>query len=94
MPAYERRKPGIEVQAEVPVAVVYDGTKLSDVGYRIDLLVEGELVIEVKALEAIAPVHCAQIVSYLKLAGKRLGILLNFDVVRLQDGIYRRVNGL
>lgn len=92
--AYELRKTGVEVQAEVPVAVIYDGTRLSDVGYRIDLLVEHELIVEIKAVETVAPVHWAQLVSYLKLAEKRLGLLLNFNVVRLQDGIYRRVNGL
>jgi GxxExxY protein len=74
--------------------MIYDGTKLLDVGYRIDILVEGELVIEVKALEAIAPVHTAQLVSYLKLANRRLGLLINFNTVHLKDGIYRRVNGL
>jgi GxxExxY protein len=75
------------------VPLVYDGQKLADVGYRIDLLAEGELVIEVKSVEAIAPVHKAQLVSYLKLSGKRIGLLLNFNVVHLRDGIVRRVNG-
>lgn len=74
--------------------LVYDGVKLVDAGYRIDLLVANELIVEVKAVEAIAPVHTAQLVSYLKLAGRRLGLLLNFNVVSLRDGIYRRVNGL
>jgi GxxExxY protein len=68
--------------------------KLGDVGYRSDMLVAGELVIEVKALEAISPVHGAQLVSYLKLSGKRLGLLLNFNTVGLKDGISRRVNKL
>jgi GxxExxY protein len=76
------------------VPLVYDGQKLADVGYRIDLLEEGELVLEVKSVEAIAPVHKAQLVSYLKLSGKRLGLLLNFNVVHLRCGIVRRVNGL
>ena len=92
--AYELSKRGVRSLLEVPVALVYDGQKLADVGYRIDLLAEGELVIEVKAVEAIAPVHKAQLVSYLKLSGKRLGLLLNFNVVHLRDGIVRRVNGL
>jgi GxxExxY protein len=73
---YELEKRGLPVQAEVPVPVVYDGQKLADVGYRIDLLVAGELVIEVKALEAIAPVHLAQLLSYLKHSKRRLGLLL------------------
>ena len=91
---YELNKRRIETRVEVPVPMIYDGTKLLDVGYRIDILVEGELVIEVKALEAIAPVHTAQLVSYLKLANRRLGLLVNFNTVHLKDGIYRRVNGL
>jgi GxxExxY protein len=91
--AYELSKRGIRMALEVPVPLVYDGQKLSDVGYRIDILAEGELVIEVKSVEAIAPVHRAQLVSYLKLSGKRLGLLLNFNVVHLRDGIVRRVNG-
>ncbi len=67
--------------------------KLSDVGYRIDILVARELVVEVKSLETIAPVHLSQLVSYLKLSDWHLGLLLNFNVERLRDGIYRRVNG-
>jgi GxxExxY protein len=91
---YELQKRGISVAIEVPVPLVYDETKLGDVGYRIDILVAGELVVEVKSLEAIAPVHGAQLVSYLKLADKRLGLLINFNTTSLRDGIYRRVNRL
>ncbi len=91
---YELHKSGIETRQEVPVPMIYDGTKLLDVGYRIDVLVGGELILEIKALEAIAPVHCAQLVSYLKLAERRLGLLINFNTLHLKDGIYRRVNGL
>jgi GxxExxY protein len=74
--------------------VIYRGEKLAEVGYRIDLLVERELVIEIKALEAVAPVHQAQLLSYLKLANHRLGLLINFNVPMLKDGIWRRVNRL
>ena len=91
---YELEKRGLAVRAEVPVPIVYDGHKLLDVGYRIDLLVENELVLEIKALEAIAPVHQAQLLSYMKHARRRLGLLLNFNVASLQDGIYRKVNRL
>jgi len=91
---HELRKAGFEVKTEVPVPVVYEGVKLADVGYRIDILVENELVVEVKSLEKIAPVHCAQLLSYLKLADRRLGYLLNFNEEHLRDGIYRRVNSL
>jgi GxxExxY protein len=91
---HELRLGGLNVRSEVPVPVVYQGEKLADVGYRIDILVENELVVEVKSLETIAPVHLAQLVSYLKLADRRLGLLINFNVERLRDGIYRRVNRL
>ena len=89
---YELRKSGLDVKTEVPVPVVYDGMKLADVGFRIDILVANELVIEVKALETVAPVHVAQLVSYLKLANRRIGLLLNFNVEHFRDGIKRRVN--
>lgn len=92
--AFELRSRGLFVEIEVPVPVVYKGEKLAEVGYRIDLLVERELVIEIKAVEAIAPVHQAQLVSYLKLSGRRLGLLINFNVPMLREGIYRRVNKL
>ena len=91
---HELRLDGLNVQSEVPVPVVYRGVKLADVGYRIDILVENEIVVEVKSLEAIAPVHLAQLVSYLKLADRRLGLLINFNIERLRDGIYRRVHRL
>jgi len=91
---YELRKVGLQVETEVPVPMVYDQTKLLDVGYRIDILVENEVVLEIKAVETLAPVHGAQLVSYLKLAKRRIGLLINFNVVHLKDGIRRRVNGL
>jgi GxxExxY protein len=89
---YELRKAGFDIKTEVPVPVVYDGVKLMDVGFRIDILVENQLIIEVKSLEAIAPVHLLQLVSYLKLADKRIGFLLNFNVEHFRTGIYRRVH--
>jgi GxxExxY protein len=89
----ELRARGLYVEVEVPVPVVYRGEKLADVGYRIDLLVERELVIEIKALETIAPVHKAQLLSYLRLSGRRLGLLINFNVESLRDGIVRKING-
>jgi GxxExxY protein len=72
--------------------VVYSGVKL-EVGYRIDLLVENLVVAEVKSVDAICPVHHAQLITYLKLSGKSLGLLINFNVVHLKDGIKRFVNG-
>lgn len=91
---FELRKLGVDIRTEVPVPIVYEGVKLTDIGYRIDILVANELVIEVKSLEVIAPVHLSQLISYLKLADKRLGLLLNFNVESLRTGIYRRVNRL
>ena len=91
---YELRKAGLSIATEVPVPIVYDGVKLTDVGYRIDILVENDLVIEVKSMETIAPVHLSQLISYLKLSDRRLGLLLNFNVESFRDGIYLRVNRL
>jgi GxxExxY protein len=91
---YELRKLGLDIKTEVPVPIVYDRVKLADVGYRIDILVANELVIEVKSLEVIVPVHLSQLTSYLKLADRRLGLLLNFNVESFRTGIYRRVNRL
>jgi GxxExxY protein len=92
--SFELREAGLDAMAEVPVPLIYKGVKLTEVGYRIDILVEEELVIEVKSLDKIAPVHLAQLVSYLKLSNRRVGLLLNFNVVTLREGIYRRVNKL
>jgi GxxExxY protein len=92
--AYELAKAGLRVEVELPVPLIYDGQKLADVGYRLDVLVEGTLIVEVKALEAIAPVHRAQLLSYLRLSDRRLGLLLNFNVAYLRDGIARVVNRL
>jgi GxxExxY protein len=72
--------------------VVYDGVTL-DIGYRIDLLVDEQVVVEVKAIEALLPIHQAQIISYLRLSKKSLGLLINFHVPRLKDGIKRFVHG-
>ena len=89
---HELKKAGFESEAQVGVPVFYDGVKL-DLGYRIDVLVENLVVVELKSIDAIAPVHQAQILSYLKLSGKSLGLLINFNVVHLKDGIRRFLNG-
>jgi len=88
---HELKKRGLKVMCEVPLPVVYDGIKL-EAGYRIDMLVEDAVVVELKAVEAIAPIHQAQLLSYLKLSGKRVGLLINFHVLHLKDGIKRMVN--
>lgn len=87
---HEMIKRGLRVASEVPVPVVYDGIKL-DAGYKLDLLVEDTVIVELKAIEALAPIHQAQIISYLKLTGKPIGLLINFHSLHLKDGIKRFV---
>jgi GxxExxY protein len=89
---YELRKMGFKAEGQVELPVVYDGIRL-DLGYRIDLLVEDLVVVELKSVEALTAVHQAQILSYLKLSGKTLGLLINFNVAHLKDGIKRFVRG-
>jgi GxxExxY protein len=89
---HELRKAGFRSDTQVGLPVVYDGVKL-DLGYRIDLMVENLVIVELKSVDAIAPVHQAQIISYLKLSGRSLGLLINFNVAHLKDGIKRFVNG-
>ena len=84
------RQGGARVEAQVSLPVVYRGIKL-DVGYRIDLLVEDLVIVELKSIDAIAPIHEAQLLSYLKLSDKSLGLIINFNVVHLKDGIKRFV---
>jgi GxxExxY protein len=89
--AFELREQGLKVEEQLPLPVVYKNVKL-DCGYRIDLLVENEIVIEIKAIETLAPIHDAQLLSYLRLSGKRVGLLMNFHVRVLKDGLKRIVN--
>jgi GxxExxY protein len=90
---YELSKRGITVSKQVPIAVRYDGVRL-ELGYRLDLLVDGKVVVEVKAIEKLLPLHHAQLLSYLKLGGYKVGLLLNFHALHLRDGIKRIVNGI
>jgi len=89
---HELKKAGFQKEAKVGLPVCYDNVKL-ELGYRIDLVVEDLVIVELKSIDAIAPVHQAQVLSYLKLSGKSLGLLINFNVVHLKDGIRRFVNG-
>ncbi len=89
---HELRENECGASAQVGLPVVYRGVKL-DLGYRMDLVVENLVIVEVKSVDCISPVHQAQIISYLKLSGKSLGLLINFNVVHLKDGIKRFVNG-
>src|SRR5271165_2804171 len=83
---------GLQAACQVGLPVVYRGVKL-EIGYRMDLLVEDLVIVEIKSVDAVSPVHQAQIISYLRLSGKSLGLLINFNVVHLKDGIRRFVNG-
>lgn len=89
--AYELRKQGLSVETQVPLPVIYEGVRI-DVGYRIDLIVAEVVIVELKSVGAIAPIHKAQLLSYLKLSGRKVGLLLNFNVVHLRDGLIRMVN--
>jgi GxxExxY protein len=90
---YELQKQRLPVQQQVLIPVRYEGFTI-DNGYRIDLLVGDRVVVELKAIEVILPVHRAQLLSYLRLGRFKLGYLLNFNVARMRDGIIRLVNGL
>jgi GxxExxY protein len=91
--AHELRKRGFHVVPQLPLPVIYDGIKI-DAGYKIDLLVENAVVVELKAVAKIIPVHEAQLLSYLKLSGYKIGLLINFHVIHLKNGITRMVNRL
>ena len=90
--AFELAKRGLRVVAQKPLPLVYEEVKL-ECGYRIDLLVEDSVIVEIKSVDAVAPIHEAQIMSYLKLSGCKVGLLINFNVTVLKDGIRRFVNG-
>jgi len=90
---HELRKRGLRVRTEVPLPIIYDGVTL-EVGSRIDQIFEECVVTELKAVSAVLPVHDAQLLSHLKLSGYKLGLRINFHVVRLRDGIRRMVNEL
>jgi GxxExxY protein len=91
--AHELGKCELEIKQQVLLPVYYDNQKL-DAGYRLDLLLENKVIVELKAVEKILPVHTAQLLSYLKLSKCKLGFILNFNVVHMRDGIKRIVNGL
>jgi GxxExxY protein len=90
--AHELRKRGFSVASQVGLPVVFDGEKI-ELGYRIDLVVEGLVIVEVKSVDAIHPVHQAQLLSYMRLSGMGVGLLINFYVTHLRDGIKRMVDG-
>lgn len=91
--AYELKQLGFNVKTQIALPVVYKGVKLS-AGYRIDILVENNVIIEVKAVDMLADIHTAQLLTYLKLKELKLGLLINFNSVRVIDGVKRVVNNL
>ena len=91
--AYELNQMGLDVKQQQALPVVYKEVKL-DAGYRIDLLIENKVIIEIKSVEALADIHTAQLLTYLKLKDLKLGLLINFNSVRVVDGLKRIVNNL
>jgi len=91
--SFELQKRGLRVVEELALPVRYEGVKL-DLGFRVDLLVDDKLVIEIKSVEAVAPVHRKQVHTYLRLMNKQLGLLINFNVELMKNGIHRVVNRL
>jgi len=90
---YEISKSGLHVEKQKTLPLVYETVKL-DAGYRIDLFIERKLIIEIKSVESICDIHLAQVLTYLRLSNCRLGLLMNFNVPLLKDGIKRIVNNL
>ncbi|NDP20852.1 MAG: GxxExxY protein [Paludibacter sp.] len=90
---FELKEIGLKVEKQKPLPLIYKDVKL-DVGYRLDLLVENKVIIELKSVEALNDIHVAQVITYLKLSGCKLGLLVNFNVLRLVDGLKRLVNNL
>jgi GxxExxY protein len=90
---HELKKEGLHVVSQLALPLIYDEIKL-DVGYRIDLLVNDKVIIEIKSVENLAEVHHKQVITYLKLSGKKLGLLVNFNCSEIDKSIFRKVNGL
>ena len=90
---YKMREAGLDVKAQIPLPMLYKGVAM-EVGFRMDLLVAGRVVVEVKSVDTILEVHHMQLLTYLKLSGHKLGLLINFNVPRVKEGIFRNVNGL
>ena len=89
--AYDLKEAGFGVKQQVPMPFIYKAIKM-DVGYRLDIVVENKVIVEVKSVETLAPVHYSQLMTYLKLSKMKLGLLINFNNTLLKDGIHRIVN--
>jgi GxxExxY protein len=90
---YELRKRGLSVLRQIGLPVHYEGLKL-EIGYRVDMIVGDKVIIEIKSVEALAPIHRSQLLTYLRLANMRLGLLINLNVERIKDGLRSVVIGL
>lgn len=90
---YELNKTGLNVGKQKPLPLVYEDVKL-ECGYRLDLIVENKVIVEIKSIESLNPIYSVQLLTYLKLSNCKLGLLLNFNVLHLKDGIKRVVNNL
>ena len=90
---YELNKTGLNVGRQTPLPLVYEDVKL-ECGYRVDLIVESKVIVEIKSVECLNPIHAVQLLTYLRLSNCKLGLLLNFNVFHLRDGIKRVVNNL
>jgi GxxExxY protein len=88
---YLLEKKGLQVECQKPLPVIFEGVHLN-AGYRIDLLIEDTVIVEIKSIEMLAPVHHAQLLTYLRLSGKKIGLLINFNVSDLKGGIKRIIN--
>jgi GxxExxY protein len=91
--AYEITKRGLHVVRQQPISIVYEGISLGE-AFRADLIVEDKVIVELKSVEVLAPVHPKQLLTYLRLADKRLGLLINFGAPLIKNGVRRIVNGL
>lgn len=89
--AYELVKKGLFVEKEKPVPLIYEEVKL-ECGYRLDLMINSELILEIKSVDAVADIHIAQVLTYMKLRNRKYGLLINFNVPLLKDGIKRLIN--
>ena len=91
--SYELKKRGLDVKSQVPINIIYDGIDMG-AGFKMDLLIEEKVIIELKSVEALALVHHKQLLTYLKLTNLKLGILVNFNTSNINQSIIRKVNGL
>ena len=87
---FELKQSGIAFARQTPLAIAYKGTRL-DCGYRLDIVVQDELIIELKAVDRLLPIHDAQLLTYLRLSGRKVGLLINFNTILLKDGIRRLI---